>query len=144
VSICSENYYPGISRELAGKVAGVIVNISNDGWFKESAELDAMLAMAKFRAIENRVHYVRATNTGISAMIEPTGSIAALIQGPDGKQKSVEGTLAAVARVTRSGSPYRALGDWAAWLCAGLAIGGIAALKLARHRRNVDSGKVDP
>lgn len=144
VSICSENYYPEISREFARKGARTIVNISNDGWFRESAELDAQLAMAKFRAIENRVHYVRATNTGISAMIEPTGRVAEVIVGPDGNRKSVAGTLVAVARVTESGSLYRALGDWAAWLCVGLAAGGIVALRLARRRQNVDTSSTQP
>jgi len=128
VSICSENYFPEISREFAGKGARTLVNISNDGWFRESAQLDAQLAMAKFRAIENRAHYIRATNTGISAMIEPTGRIAAMIPG-----KSVAGTLVGVAKVTRTAAPYGVLGDWAAWLCAGLAAGGFLAVKLARR-----------
>ncbi|MBI2931008.1 MAG: apolipoprotein N-acyltransferase [Planctomycetes bacterium] len=132
VSICSENYYPEISREFARKGAGIIVNISNDGWFRESAELDAQMVMAKFRAVENRVHYVRATNTGISALIEPTGRLAAVVEGSEGNRKGVAGARCAVARVTRSASPYRALGDWAAWLCAGLCVGGLVARKLRR------------
>ncbi len=141
VSICSENYYPEISREFAGRGAKTIVNISNDGWFGESAELDAQMWMAQFRAIENRVLYVRATNTGISAMIEPTGRIAAELKSPAGKRKCIEGTLIVTARVTDSTSLYRAIGDWAAWLCAGLAVGGFVALKLARSRQNVDREK---
>jgi len=141
VTICSENYYPEISREFARKGVRTLVNISNDGWFRESAELDLQMSMARFRAIENRVLYVRATNTGISALVDPLGRVTALVAGPDGKQKGVEGTLAEVGKVTTDGSPWRTMGDWAAWLCAGLSLGGLVALRMSRK---IDSEKRQP
>jgi apolipoprotein N-acyltransferase len=111
--ICFEAIFPEISREIARNGASFTVNISNDGWFRDSAELDQMLAMARFRAIENRMHVVRATNTGISAFIEPTGRVQALIPG-----KEIAGTLAARVRVTGSSSLFRAWGNWIAWLAS--------------------------
>jgi hypothetical protein len=49
-----------------------------------------MLVMARFRSIENRMHVIRATNTGISAFIEPTGRVQAKLE-VDGRCKEVEG-----------------------------------------------------
>jgi apolipoprotein N-acyltransferase len=113
--ICFEAIFPDISREIARKGGSFTVNISNDGWFKDSYELDQMLVMARFRSIENRIHLIRATNTGISAFIEPTGRVQAKLER-DGKCKEVEGVLVGRIRLTESTSVYRALGDWAAWL----------------------------
>jgi len=118
--ICFEAIFPDISREIARKGGTFTVNISNDGWFKDSYELDQMLVMARFRSIENRIHMIRATNTGISAFIEPTGRIQAMLE-VGGKVKEVEGVLAGRIKVTESTSVYRAAGDWAAWLSLGAA-----------------------
>ncbi len=131
VSICGEVMYPDISRNLAGAGAPVLVNISNDGWFRDSAELDQMLAMARFRAVENRRPFVRATNTGISAFLDPTGRIQRVLEGPGGRVKEVEGTLAARVRTTDAAAPGRALGDWVPWLSAGAALAGLV-LALSR------------
>ncbi len=109
--ICFETVFPEISREIAGKGGKFIVNISNEGWFKESAELDQMLVMSRFRAIESRVGIVRGTNTGISAFIDPHGEITDRIEG-----KSEKGTLVARVQLSRSGSLYRSVGDLLAWV----------------------------
>jgi len=123
--ICFEAIFPEISREIARKGAGFTVNISNDGWFKSSGELDQMLAMARFRSIENRMHVVRATNTGISAFIEPTGRLQSMLE-VGGKVKEVEGVLEGRIRLTRSSSLYRAAGDWVKWGCLLAALGALA------------------
>ena len=109
--ICFEAIFPEISREIAGNGASFTVNISNDGWFRDSAELDQMQAMSRFRAIENRMHFIRATNTGISAFIEPTGRVQAILPG-----KEVQGVLVARPNVTASTSLFRRIGNGVAWL----------------------------
>ena len=120
--ICFEAIFPEISREIARKGAGFTVNISNDGWFKASGELDQMLAMARFRSIENRIHVVRATNTGISAFIEPTGRLQQVLE-VGGKVKEVGGVLEGRIRLTASSSVFRSVGDAVAWGCLALAVG---------------------
>jgi len=60
---------------LEGKRADLLINLSNDGWFQYKSELPQHLAVAVFRAIENRVGLARAVNTGISALVSPTGKI---------------------------------------------------------------------
>jgi apolipoprotein N-acyltransferase len=131
--ICYEAIFPEISREIARKGATFTVNISNDGWFKASGELDQMLAMARFRSIENRMHVIRATNTGISAFIEPTGRVQSKLE-VDGKCKEVGGVLAGRIRLTEATSLYRAAGDWVAWLALGAA-GAVLARRIFVDRK---------
>ena len=126
VCICSENYYPDISREIARKGASAIVNISNEGWFRESAELDLMYAMARFRAIENRVASVRATNSGISGVLDAGGRTVGTLEGSGGARKMVEGTMALAVPAGPGGSPYGAIGDAVVWMAAGAALAGLA------------------
>jgi apolipoprotein N-acyltransferase len=123
--ICYEAIFPEISREIARKGATFTVNISNDGWFKSSGELDQVLAMARFRSIENRIQVVRATNTGISAFIEPTGRLQQVLE-VDGKVKEVGGVMAGRIKVTRNSSLYRTVGDGVEWLCLGAALAAVA------------------
>jgi len=122
--ICFEAIFPEISREIARNGASFTVNISNDGWFRDSAELDQMLAMARFRAIENRMHVIRATNTGISAFLSPDGRVQAVLE-ERGRVKEIEGFLTARLKTTRSSSLYRALGNWVGWAAAGACVAGL-------------------
>jgi apolipoprotein N-acyltransferase len=118
--ICFEAIFPEISREFARNGAGFTVNISNDGWFRDTAELDQMQVMARFRAIENRIGFVRATNTGISSVIDPLGREVALLE-VGGRRKEVEGVLGAKVRETGASSLFRLWGNWIAWLAVGAA-----------------------
>ncbi len=73
--ICYEAIFPAEVREFVLAGAEVLVNITNDAWFGDSAAPAQHLTMAAFRAIENRVYLIRAANTGISAIIAPDGRI---------------------------------------------------------------------
>ncbi len=73
--ICFEIIFPAYSRRLAADGAGVIVNITNDSWFGKSAASSQSLAMAVFRAVENRTPVLRAAQSGVSAIISKTGRI---------------------------------------------------------------------
>jgi len=69
------NNKPGqFSMHKAGP-PDVLVNLTNDGWFHGSSELDQHLITASFRAVECRIPVVRAVNTGISAVIDGDGVI---------------------------------------------------------------------
>ena len=119
--VCYEAAYADISRIFARNGARACVNLSNEGWFCDGAELDQMLAMAQLRAVESRVLYLRATNTGVSAFIEPTGRITAVLEVA-GKRKQVEGVLAARMRTTGSGSVFRTVGGAIPWAFAAAAL----------------------
>ena len=79
--ICFEDTVPQLVRRAAnttdkdGKTPDVLVNITNDGWFRGSSELDQHLITATFRCIENRKPMVRAVNAGVSAFIDSSGRI---------------------------------------------------------------------
>jgi apolipoprotein N-acyltransferase len=124
--ICYESVLPHLirrqMRELAqeGKEPDVLVNLTNDGWFWGSSQLDMHLICAVFRAVECRKPFVIAANTGFSAWIDADGRIRA--QGP---RRAPDVLLAEVARDPRT-SWYLAYGDWPAGLC--LTVSGIFAL----------------
>ncbi len=75
VMICFEAIFPEIARNHVRNGANLLVNISNDAWFGKTSAPYQHLAMSIFRAIENRRSLIRATNTGISAFIDPYGRI---------------------------------------------------------------------
>jgi len=77
VSICFELIYPWFVRASVQKGADLLVNVSNDAWFGDSAEPRQHLDIARFRCIENRRYMLRASNSGISAVIGPTGAVLA-------------------------------------------------------------------
>jgi len=65
--ICYEDTKPSLLRRFRSDGAQFMVNLTNDGWFGDTAELDQHMANSVFRTVENRVGLVRAANTGISA-----------------------------------------------------------------------------
>ncbi len=75
VLICYEAIFPEAARDYKRNRADLLVNITNDAWFGRTSAPYQHLSMTVFRAIENRLYLVRAANTGISAVIDPTGKI---------------------------------------------------------------------
>ena len=73
--ICYEAAYPNIVRQFVNNGASVLINISDDAWFGNSAGMVQHLSHARMRAIENDRDVVRVTNTGISALITAEGKV---------------------------------------------------------------------
>ena len=80
VFICIESAYPWIARRLTHDGAGVLINISNDGYLGPTAVMRQHLANAVFRAVENGRPVLRVTNTGLSALITEGGHINGLTE----------------------------------------------------------------
>ncbi|HCL56762.1 MAG TPA: apolipoprotein N-acyltransferase [Spirochaetia bacterium] len=77
--ICYEIINPDLVRKFVRKGGDVIINLTNDKWFGQTNASLYHLWLLVPRAIENRVPLVRATNSGISAVIDQTGE---MIAGP--------------------------------------------------------------
>jgi apolipoprotein N-acyltransferase len=101
-TICYETTLPravrSIVRDLAAKQQrpDLIANLTNDGWFWGSSELDMHLASAVLRAVEVRTPIVVAANTGISAWIDGSGRV--LRRGPKRATATVRAEVAADGR----------------------------------------------
>jgi apolipoprotein N-acyltransferase len=76
-AICYEVLFSDFIAQQARAGAELLVNITNDSWFGLTSEPSLHLALSTFRAIETRRPLLRVTNTGISALVLPDGSIAA-------------------------------------------------------------------
>jgi apolipoprotein N-acyltransferase len=75
-SVCFEDTVPRLTRQFTRPGPQVIVNVTNDGWFHQSAAAAQHFANARFRAIELRRPMLRCANTGVSAAIDSSGSTA--------------------------------------------------------------------
>lgn len=73
VSICYEDTDSTLMRRLAQMGAGLLVFITNDSWFSNSAEAEAHAWQATARAIETGLYAVRVGNNGVSGTITPSG-----------------------------------------------------------------------
>jgi len=133
-SICYETVLPQVIRrqvrqlQAEGQDPDFLLNVTNDGWFWGSSELEMHLVCAVFRAVECRKPLLIAANTGISADIDGDGRI--LSQGP----RRAETTLSATVRRDPRTSFYLGWGDWFAGTClvvtvAFAAVGGWARRK---------------
>jgi apolipoprotein N-acyltransferase len=114
--ICYEAIFPDLARRFVAQGAEVVVNISNDGWYGSSAARYQHLLMARMRAIENHRFVLRATNTGITAVIRPDGQLAGQLP-PDRAA-----VLQAAWGFESSQTFYTRHGDWFAWLACGVAL----------------------
>jgi apolipoprotein N-acyltransferase len=73
--ICYEAIFPQIAQRRVEQGANILVNMSNDAWFGTSSAPRQHLDLAVLRAVEQKRSIIRATNTGISALIDHRGEI---------------------------------------------------------------------
>jgi apolipoprotein N-acyltransferase len=112
IFICYESIFGDELRHFALNGAQVLVNISDDGWYGDTSAPWEHLDMVRMRAIENHRWVLRATNTGITASIDPQGRITQTI--PRHLRTSVQVLFGFENDLTL----YTRFGDWFAWLCA--------------------------
>ncbi len=103
--ICYEIVYPGLVAKSA-KSADLMVTISNDAWFGNSIGPLQHMQMAQMRALENERFLVRATNTGVSGVVDPKGKI--LFTGPQFVQENFVANVEKRAGFT----PFSLLGSY--------------------------------
>jgi apolipoprotein N-acyltransferase len=92
--VCYESIFPDeIADRLQAEATrpGLMLNVTNDGWFGATPGPYQHFAQARLRTIEQGLPMVRAANTGISAIIDPFGRIVAL--APLGVEAVIDGDL---------------------------------------------------
>jgi apolipoprotein N-acyltransferase len=114
--ICYEDILPRFTNDAVRHAdPELLVNMTNDAWFGDTAEPWEHLALAQLRAVEHRRYLVRGTNSGVSAVVDPVGRVVA--HTSTFRQE----TLAATIHWMRSRTVYEWIGDWP-WLLASLAL----------------------
>ncbi|MBI3269867.1 MAG: apolipoprotein N-acyltransferase [Planctomycetes bacterium] len=132
VLICGEVMHTYLARSLAQAGCEYLVTLANDGWFKDSGELDQDLHLAAFRCAELKMGMARATNTGISAIIGPRGEIHPLL-GPRGETREFDGVLVGQVLLKERETFFERHGDWLGQCCMALLAAGFV-YGLARRR----------
>ena len=119
--ICYELLFPDYVRDCLHAGGEVLVNLTNDYWFGTSGEPEQHLALCRMRAFETGRPIARATNTGISALIDARGRVIA--RSGVWKQEVLRGTLPVP---PMSWTPYARWGDWTTALAMALACAAVA------------------
>lgn len=109
--ICYEVIFPDLVRRFVKDGANVLITITNDAWFGETAAPYQHFSMARMRAVENRRFIARAANTGISGFIDPCGRV--LKQGGVFTREYLDMAIAPLDKITF----YAAYGDVFAYAC---------------------------
>jgi apolipoprotein N-acyltransferase len=134
--ICYEAVHPGYAARAVRDGAEVLLTLSNDAWFADPAAPRLHLAAAALRSVELRLPQIRATNSGISALVLPSGAIVSATRF--GTRVALR---LAVPRVPRSWTPSLAWGDWlgpaALGVCAVLALYSIVGTATNRRARSL-------
>ena len=124
IFICYEAIFPQLVRKFAADGAGVLVNISDDGWYGDSSAPFQHFEMARFRAIENGRFLLRDTNNGITAIVDPYGRVRKEIS------RDRFGILTGHFRYLSKKTFYTEHGDVFAGSCVAVAAGIILALAI--------------
>ena len=138
--ICFEDSFPHGGREHVSPETGLLVNLTNDGWFGTGPEQWQHAANAVFRAVENGVSLVRCANNGLTCWIGPLGKVRQFY----GQESGDIYGAGFVSFEVRLGQPlgrtvYNRYGDVFAWACFGLALG-VTGVRRVRAKRRLHTG----
>ncbi len=118
--VCFEDVVPGLARADVRAGARMLVDVTNDAWFDGRMAPRQHMRNAVLRTVENRVPLVRAANTGVSCVIEPSGRLAAHLSDGAGRTDG-SGVLWADVAVPPDGMSltfYTRFGDMYGIACA--------------------------
>lgn len=117
--ICYEGIFPEMAAKAVSLGANLLVVITFDTWYGDSAAPYQHVSQAVLRAVENRRWLARAGATGISCFISPQGSIL------DPIRLNTEGVAVRELPLYTSRTPYQRWGNWFILLCGGIALMGL-------------------
>ena len=115
--ICYEDLIPSITGSMVNKGANLLVNLTNDAWYGDTSAPHQHHLLAQWRAIESRKYFLRVTNTGLSAVVDPFG--ATISKLPVFEERS----LLASVYLLEGQSFYARWGDILLFILIGLGLG---------------------
>ena len=136
-NICYEDLFgEEIAAQLSGNAAQttLLLNVSNIAWFGNSFALPQHLQISQMRTLETGRPMLRATNTGMTAIIDPKGRVLQQLA------PLTNGVLAASVQGYRGTTPYILLGNWLV-LALGLAM--LLAARWLGRKKVVRASRID-
>ncbi len=116
--VCFEDSFPALARDSVDEETDFIVNVTNDGWFGNSAAQWQHAVTSAFRALETGVPLIRCTNNGLTCWIDPYGNVHEVYFG-DSTDVYGEGFKTAEVTIRNLPQPlFHKWGDWLGLICA--------------------------
>jgi apolipoprotein N-acyltransferase len=137
LTICFEIAYPHLGRREVADGAQLLINLSNEAWFYDSAEFEQYAAMAVFRALETRRALVKVANSGASGVIDPDGTPHLLQR--DGRIDGFAASAVVAPPLCAETTLYVRWGEWAG-TAAALAVVALLILRRPRAARATQNG----
>ncbi len=122
--ICFEDMFPHLARDSVDDQTDILLNLTNNGWFGESAAQWQHAVGALFRAVENGVPLVRCTNNGLTCWIDPHGQMHDVFF-PGSANVYQPGFKIVQVPLRHDAHPrtfYNRHGDWFGWSCVFLTL----------------------
>ena len=134
--ICYEDLFPQIGRKAAAAGgADFLVNLTNDGWFGDSAEQWQHEEGSIFRAVENGIPLIRCCNNGITCWIDDDGHEREIFRDTTGSAYGQGLMIFDLPLPKHVPTFYTRHGDWFGWICVGIAACA-AATRIARGHQS--------
>ena len=131
--ICWEHVFADLFRTFVKNGADFMLNITNEGWFGDTAALYQMLAISVFGEWKIVAPLRVLLNTGVSCFIDPHGRITGRVQDNQKKDTFVEGYLTGEIPISNHKTFYTKHGEVFVYFCIAIALLTVA-LSLARSR----------
>lgn len=106
LSICFESLFTDLSRRRVGQGAEILINLTNDSWFKNSTASEKHFFVGAMRALENGRYFVQSSLYGVTGVVDPEGRVVART-GPEGNQ-----TLSMTVYPFQGKTWYTRIGAW--------------------------------
>lgn len=140
--ICFEDIFPGLARKSVHNDTDFLLNLTNNGWFRESAAQWQHAVTALFRAVENGLPLVRCSNNGLTCWVDAHGRIRQIFRDEVG---TIYGSGILKLQVplqrpgeTRARTFYTRHGDLFGWGCVAITLA-IIVKKLRGRRQQLDA-----
>jgi len=132
--ICYEDMFPQLGRRAVCGDTDFLVNLTNDGWFGQSAEQWQHMAGAVFRAVENGVPLLRCCNNGVTCWIDATGRVREIFRDNTGSVYGMGALTIDLPLEKHAPTFYNRHGDRFGWGCVALTILIFSKIMIAEFR----------